>query len=930
MKPYLKKYYPLSLCLFISIVLIKTASYSQTGVLTQHNDLNRTGWNQTESILNTNNVRPGSFGKIFTRSADDQIYAQPLVVLNVIVPGNGNKNIVIVATVNNTVYAFDADSANVNNPYWQVNLTPPGSRAVKNTDMTRACGGNYKDFSGNMGIVGTPVIDSTTNTMYVVVRSVTPGPDSIFQQYLHAIDITTGDERNHSPVLITAQVAGNGDASVGGFINFNPQKQNQRAGLLLLNGIVYITWASHCDWAPYHGWVIGYDKTSLQQSIVYNTTPEGYNGGIWMSAAAPAADDAGNIYIAVGNGSVGVTNDPANPVNRSESALKLTTAGNTLAVSSFFTPQNYPYLESSDRDFGVAGMLLIPNTNRVITGCKDGNLYLLDRDNMGGFDSTRNHVVQTITLGSNVWILRSSLAYYKGEQKEFIYSWSEKALLHAFPYDRNADTLDVINAIISGVAGPKGGNGSFFSLSSNGSADSTAILWVNQAANGGNANQAVLPGVFRAFSATDVTKELWNSFMDSSDIPGNYAKFNCPAISNGKVYLATFSNKLMVYGLKSPGAGDTCNSVNLALNKPAVASSVAPGLDASKAFDGSSFTRWGSRSSDPQSIYVDLGARYDLCQVVLKWEVALGKDFQIQVSEDAVNWTTIKTITGNINYENYLHVQGSGRYVRMLGTARGTTFGYSIWEFEVYGKPGILCREPSDLTVSDIYANTATLHWNGYGAAKFNIQYKKVPDSSWTTVASDSSYITLPGLSCATDYLFRVQNVCNSTDSGNYSPSSGFSTLSCTQIIVSNQLCAGGNTVFALNIAGAIYQWQADTGSGFADIADNSNYTGTKTPNLHLNNLPSSWYGYQYRCMVDGVASNAVSLRFSTTWNGLADNTWENPANWSCGAVPDANTDVFINSGTVILNSNAMIRSINLSSGVNFTVNPGFIFTITH
>ena len=526
----------------------------------------------------------------------------------------------------------------------------------------------------------------------------------------------------------------------------------------MLNGIVYITWASHCDWAPYHGWVIGYDKTSLQQNIVYNTTPEGYNGGIWMSAAAPAADDAGNIYIAVGNGSVGVTNDPANLVNRSESALKLTPAGNTLAVSSFFTPQNYPYLESSDRDFGVAGMLLIPNTNRVLTGCKDGNLYLLNRDNMGGFDSTRNKIVQTITLGTNVWILRSSLAYYKGEQKEYIYSWSEKALLHAFLYDRNADTLDVTNAIISGVQGPRSGNGSFFSLSSNGSVDSTAILWVNQAANGGNANQAVLPGIFRAFSATDVTKELWNSSMDSNDIPGYYAKFNCPTISNGKVYLATFSNKLMVYGLKVPATDDTCNSVNIALNKPAVASTVAPGLDASKAFDGNLFTRWGSSASDPQSIYVDLGARYDLCQVVLKWEVALGKDFQIQVSEDAVNWTTIKTITGNISSENYLPVQGSGRYVRMLGTARGTAFGYSLWEFEVYGKP------------------------------------------------------------------------------------------SSNQINGSGEICPGSGTVFKINLPGTTYQWQLDAGSGFADIADNSNYTGTNTPNLQLNNLPSSWYGYQYRC----------------------------------------------------------------------------------
>jgi hypothetical protein len=840
LKPYLKKYNLLPVCLFTFFVIITLPSNSQTGIFTQHNDLNRTGWNQNETVLNTNNVRPGSFGKIFIRSVDDQIYAQPLVVQNVNVPGSSNKNIVIVATVNNSVYAFDADSADVNNPYWQVHLTQPGSRVVKSTDMTRACGGNYKDFSGNMGIVGTPVIDSSTGTIYLVARSVTHSRDSIFQQYLHAIDIATGAERPNSPVLITAQVAGNGDASVGGIINFNSQRQNQRAGLLLLNGIVYITWASHCDWAPYHGWVIGYDKTSLQQQVVYNTTPEGYNGGIWMSASAPAADEAGNIYLAVGNGSVGITNDPANLVNRSESALKLTPAGNTLAVSSFFTPKNYPYLESSDRDFGVAGMLLIPNTNRVLTGCKDGNLYLLDRDNMGGYNSTTNNIKQTIILGTNVWILRSSLGYYKGEQKECIYSWSEKAFLHAFPYDRNADTLDVINAMISGVQGPRGGNGSFFSLSSNGSVDSTAILWVNQAANGGNANQAVLPGVFRAFSATDVTKDLWNSAIDSNDNPGNYAKFNCPTVFNGKVYLATFSNKLMVYGLKAAGAGDTCNSVNIALNKPVVASTVAPGLDASQAFDNNLFTRWASYASDPQFIYVDLGARYDLCQVVLKWEVALGKDFQIQVSDDAVTWTAIKTITGNIQYENYLHVQGSGRYVRMLGTARGTAFGYSIWEFEVYGDPSS-------------------------------------------------------------------------------NPISG-----------SGEICPGASTMFSINLPGTTYRWQLNTGSGFADLTDDINYTGTNTPNVQLNNLPSSCYGYQYRCVVDGVSSNVVYLTFSSTWNGLADNLWENPANWSCGALPDANTDVIINSGTVILNSNAIIRSITLSTGVDFTVSPGVTFTMTH
>ena len=832
-------YRNLRLHLVILFLLVTLIANSQTSVLTQHNDLYRTGWNNKESLLTTKNVNSKSFGKIFSRTVDDQIYAQLLVVMGVNMPGSGNKNIVIVATVNNSVYAFDADSANISSPYWQDNLTPSGSRAIKNSDMTGACSGMYKDFSGNMGIVGTPVIDSATNTMYLVARSVTLGSNKVFQQYLHAVDITNGHERPNSPVLITAQVAGTGSGSVAGVLTFDPQKQNQRAGLLLLNGIVYITWASHCDWGPYHGWVIGYNKTSLQQQIVYNNTPNGDAGGIWMSAAGPSADDSGNIYLATGNGTVGVTNNPSNLINRSESALKLTPTGNTLKVSSFFTPSNYSYLDGNDKDFGVAGMLLIPNTNRVLTGAKDGNLYLLNRDNMGGYDSATNHVIQTIVLGTNVWILRSSLAYYKGEQKEFVYSWSEKAPLYAFPYDRTADTLNVLNAIISGVHGPSSGNGSFFSLSSNGSVDSTAVLWVNQSVSG-NANQSVCLGILRAFSATDVTKELWNSSMDSNDLPGNYAKFTCPTISNGKVYLATFSNQLMVYGPKDSTACDSCSLVNIALNKPGVASTSATGLPASAAFDGNLTTRWSSYATDSEYIYFDLRARYDLCKVVLKWETALGQNFNIQVSDDHINWTTIKVITGNKSFENYIPLQATGRYVRMQGVQRGSSYGYSLWEFEVYGK------------------------------------------------------------------------------------------LSRNQIVGSGTVCPNSNNHFLANVPCASYQWQLDSGNGFNNINNDSNYTGTNSANLTLNNPSSLWYGYKYRCIMDTLTSSPITLRFSDTWMGNTDILWENPLNWSCGQLPDANTDVIINSGTVIVKSNPVVRSLTLATGVNFMIKPNFIFTINH
>jgi Secretion system C-terminal sorting domain len=529
-------------CFFLIFSLSSSVSLSQVNVLTQHNNVGRTGWNDREKILTTKNVKAGSFGLLFSRTVDDQMYAQPLVMSGVSVPGVGSRNIVFAATVNNSVYAFDADAASPSAPYWQANLTPGGSRPVRNTDMTGACGGNYKDFSGNIGIVSTPVIDSVTNTMYVVARSVTSS--LIFHQFIHALDITTGQERPFSPVEITASISSHGDGSVSGMLTFDPQKQNQRSGLLLSNGIVYLAWASHCDWGPYHGWIMGYDAATLQQKCVFNVTPEGYNGGIWMSGGGPSADESGNLYAAVGNGSVGLNGDPTNLTNRSESALKLTPSGSTLVIDSYFTPSNYPTLEQYDLDFGVTQVLLIPGTTRAVTGCKDGFLFLVDRDNMGGY-SIPDAPLQSINLGANAY-LRSSLSYYRGS-KEYVYVFSENSTLHAYPFNRNTGEFDLLNAIGS-VQGPVGNNGALLCVSSNGSVDSTAILWASHAANG-DANQDVRPGILRAFSAADITQEIWNSSIFPTDNPGNYAKFNCPTIANGKVYLATFSSRLAVYGL---------------------------------------------------------------------------------------------------------------------------------------------------------------------------------------------------------------------------------------------------------------------------------------------------------------------------------------------------------------------------------------------
>jgi hypothetical protein len=281
-------------------------------VLTQHNDNSRAGWNNSETVLTTANVNVQKFGKVFTLTVDDQVYAQPLVAGKVNI-GGGSHNVVLIATVNNTLYAYDGENGTL---YWQKNFTAPSMRPPRASDMTGACNGTYQDFSGNIGIVGTPVIDAATGTVYFVARSTT---GSTFVQFLHAVNIVDGNEITGSPTQITATSTGNGDGNVNGVITFDAQRANQRQGLTLLNGTVYVTFSSHCDWGPYHGWILGYDASTVQQRVVYNDTPNGYAGGIWESGTGMAADAAGNLYLVTGNGTVGDAGDETNPTNRFDS-----------------------------------------------------------------------------------------------------------------------------------------------------------------------------------------------------------------------------------------------------------------------------------------------------------------------------------------------------------------------------------------------------------------------------------------------------------------------------------------------------------------------------------------------------------------------------------------------------------------------------------
>lgn len=750
----------------------------QVSVVTQHNDLARTGWNNSETVLNPGNVNVKQFGKIFKVQVDDQLYAQPLILSNLTI-ANGKHNVVFLATTNNSVYAADADNGTV---YWNKNFTPAGQRPPRNTDMTGACGGNYKDVFGNMGILGTPVIDSVSKTIYLVTRHTT-GTTGTYTQYFHALDATTGNERANSPLEIKATSNGTGSGNVNGVISFDPQKNNQRQALTLHNGIVYVTFSSHCDWQPYHGWVLGYDAKTLELKTVYNATTNGYEAGLWQSGGGPSIDEAGFMYLVTGNGSVGTNKDINDLSNRGESAIKLKPTNGTMAVTSFFTPKNFINLEMADLDYGSMAAFLIPGAKRYVTGCKDGNLYVLNTDNLGGFNSSYNNVSQTIILGNNA-TMRCQPSYYKSSTKEFVYVWSENSQLKAYPFDRTSSTLDVDNVVSASPQGPVGASGAVISTSSNNSKDGSGIVWTSYSANG-DANQSLRPGILRAFDANDVTRELWNSNENANrDGVGYYAKFSSPTIANGKVYLATFSNQLNVYGIiDTTPQKPVCNAnTNVALGKPAYSSSnesttLLPGL----AFDGNNTTRWASaNNTTPEWLYVDLGEIDSICNVTVNWHTSYAKDFQVQVSNDAATWKSIATVTNNNTQNNSFDVFALGRYVRLYCTAKAAAGGYSVLEMKVFGNPIQGCVTPNGVTVNHITATGATIRWNYTNSPSYFVQLKPKSSSKWQTFTTKSDSLVVTGLTCGNYYSYRVQSTCAKTNVSSYSEEASFNTLTCT------------------------------------------------------------------------------------------------------------------------------------------------------
>ena len=559
-------------------------------ILTQHGNMARTGANRQEMMLNTATVNAASFGKLFTRTVQGYLYAQPLYIPNLKMADGKIHNVVFLATSHNNVYAFDADDPKASTPLWKINLGP--SVPAAEIYITK-----WTDMRDEIGITSTPVIDMATGTLFTVAKTKENGT---YVQRFHALSITTGKEKPGSPVLIKASVPGAGAGSKDGQLAFDPVHQLQRTSLLLMNGVVYAAFGSHADQGVFHGWILGYSAKTLAQTCAFNTTPDGSDGAIWQASMGLASDGAGNIFTASGNGTFSANSGGKDYGN---SLMRLRPEGKTLKVMDYFTPYNQAQLNMHDTDLGASGPLLIPNSRLILQGGKDGWLYLVNQDKMGGYGKGSNdQIVQSfdITQGN----IHGAPVYWDGPGGPWVYVWAEYDHLKAFHLD--GTKLDQFSSSQSEWQVPDGMPGGFLTVSSNGSTAGTGIVWSSTPYDA-NANWDTVPGIIRAYDAADLTHELWNSRMNlGRDNSGMFAKFCPPTVVNGKVYAPTFSGQLNVYGLLAAPAIEnvtaTPGHVTVRYTKPVQAASAT--LPAAYALSNGARVLRASLDADGKTVYL--------------------------------------------------------------------------------------------------------------------------------------------------------------------------------------------------------------------------------------------------------------------------------------------------------------------------------------
>jgi hypothetical protein len=510
-----------------------------SGVTTYHNDLARDGVNSQEFALTTSNVQSSSFGKLFSCTVDAPAYTQPLWVANLSI-GGGTHNVIFATSSHNTVYAFDADASPCHT-YWSKNLIPSGE-----TWLTSSEAGST-DIIPDVGIVGTPVIDPVTNILYVVTKTKTIGtngrPPGDCHQYLHALNLADGSETSSGPVEITPSltVPGTGDGSNGISVPFDPFHELQRPGLALVNGMVYVSWGSVSDQKPWHGWLMGFDKSNLSTApLLFNAAPNGEGAGIWMSGGAPAVDSGNNLYVITGNG------DYDGATNFGDSFVKINLS---LSLTDWFTPFDQATMNTSNADLGAGGAAVLadlpsaPVPHILIGGGKSGSgsageLYVLNRDAMGHLEGAGTPIVQKFPVLRAIF---ATPAFWSNS----LYIAGASGALQA--YALNATTGLFNPSPTSQSASVFAGKGATPSISANGG--SHGIAWaLDTGLYGSPSIFPNGPAVLHAYDATNLNRELWNSSQSSRDQAGNAVKFTVPTIANGKVYVGT-RTEIDIYGL---------------------------------------------------------------------------------------------------------------------------------------------------------------------------------------------------------------------------------------------------------------------------------------------------------------------------------------------------------------------------------------------
>ena len=503
---------------------------SKIDVVTYHYDNLRTGQNVNETILTLVNVKVNAFGKLGEFAVDGLVDAQPLLLSNLAILGKGNKNVLYVVTEHDSIYAFDADSitATGGTTLWQKSALLSGE--VPSDD--RGCG----QVTPEIGITSTPVIDRGRNAIYVIAMS--KDTNGNYYQRIHALDLTNGNELFGGPQLVQATYPGSGANSSNGSVVFDPKQYKERAGLLEVSGTIYTMWASHCDIPPYTAWLISYSAGTLAQNGVLNLDPNGNDGAIWMSGAAPGADTSGNIYFIMGNGDFDTTlNSSGFPSNGNcGNCFAKVTSSVPLTLLDYFTPLNTVSESMSDTDFGSGGQLLLPDvmdsagkTRHLAIGSgKDANIYVVDRDNMGKF-SSKDNIYQLITgqLSGGVFSKPSyfNCTVYYGAAGDSIKAFPiSNGLLATSPSSRSSRTFLYPGATPT--------------ISASGNAN--GIVWVVENSN---------PAVLHAYDATNLATELYNSSQATGG-KDSFAnnKFITPIVANGKVYVGT-SRSVAVFGL---------------------------------------------------------------------------------------------------------------------------------------------------------------------------------------------------------------------------------------------------------------------------------------------------------------------------------------------------------------------------------------------